>query len=219
MILTSFVENLFETGRVKVNAPAEIESADFEAAREVLVRTEQLRRQELPGDLPDFEIEPALKAAELLFRGAQFQVHREINIEFVEAAFAERISDDQTPATHYSVDLCFRYLPDLHRLASAASSDDPFLTAILQLAADWPLSAVGLPVTAGKVWHPALQHRALQRMFVDRIIARNDRARMADPRVHEKIRAVIGAHPELVPRLPPLTDGDENVAEEDRAES
>ncbi|MFK7820600.1 MAG: hypothetical protein AB8G99_17905 [Planctomycetaceae bacterium] len=201
MTLSAFIQDVFDRGRANVPEPAEIDPEDRNATAEVLVASEAIWRENQPGGLPQFNQEAATWAAEMLYRVAQFQTYRDVNAEFIAAALSEPVPTDPTPSVHYSVDLCFRYLPDLHRLAVLASADDPLLIEIIKLLKPWPLSSVGIEIPNTDVWHPAFQHNSLQRMFIDRIIARQDKRRMKDPKVAAAIRSSLGVHTHLVPAV------------------
>lgn len=201
MTLAKFLESLFSDGHVRVPAPAEIATGEAEAALSVLTESEAVRRLELPADVPKFDPESAMWAAELVYRGAQFLVYRDVDPEFVKAAFSVPVPDAESPQTHYSVDLCFQYLGDLFRLAKHASSDDPLNDEILRTLQNWPLSAVGVVDCDAATWHRAFEHTGLRRMYVDRVIAKSAQKAMAEPRIQADVVAAAGAFPALVPNF------------------
>ena len=61
-----------------------------------------------------------------------------------------------------------------------------------QWAAEWPLSSVGLPNVTPKSIEPIIRHPCLLGIYRDRIIARQDRSRLGDPRVDEAVKQAIG---------------------------
>jgi len=115
------------------------------------------------------------------------------------------------------VDLTFRYLPDLAKLARSASERDPLLAHIVRWAVDWPLSSVGM-VGIGPVQIDNLaKDRCLLKLYVDRVIARGDKSRLCDPRVREAAQQAIGLFPELAANMASACAGDaipEDVAGE-----
>ena len=50
-----------------------------------------------------------------------------------------------TPSTHYSVDLVFRFLPEVVIFARSAAAHDPLVEHLERFAREWPLSSVGMP--------------------------------------------------------------------------
>ena len=101
----------------------------------------------------------------------------------------------------YSVDLTFRFLPDLARIARAASEDDPLVKHLLQWASDWPLSSVGIKGIEHIDVEPFIHDRCLRTMYVDRIVAQTDTSRLKDERTVEALREAIGGFPELAPEF------------------
>lgn len=196
---TEFLESLFDNGRVKVITPEEIQTDDRNAAEKLLLQSEAIWRLDQPMGLPEFNVSAGMWSAELLFRSAQFQVFRDVNPEAIQSAFKLAGPDVESPSSHYSVDLCFRYLGDVLRMSNLASSDDPLNDEISQLLSHWPLSAIGVKGVEPPVRGAAFKHQGLWRMFIDRVIAKGDARLMADPQIQQSIEVAVGAFPELVP--------------------
>ena len=102
-----------------------------------------------------------------------------------------------TPEAVYAVDLTFRYLPDLLRLAQGLAPDDVLVARLRQAAGQWPFSFVGaaagppsLPPLAAL--SPVLSHPALRLAYADRVISARDRARAAQPAVAPLVQAALG---------------------------
>lgn len=197
--LTNFLESLFDNGRVKVIAPDELESEDRKGAQEILTTSEAIWRLDQPIGLPDFDIDAALWAAEILFRAAQFQVFRDVNPDVIVAAFGQPGPDVDSPSAHYSVDLCFRYIGEVLRQSTLASSEDPLNEGIVELLKGWPLSAIGVKDVEPPERGVAFRNRPLWRMFIDRAIATDDQRLLDDPEIREAVEVAVGAFPELVP--------------------
>ena len=206
MALTKFLESLFENGRVQVPEPDRIAADDLQNAAAFLKDTEKIWRSNQPDGLPEFDVEPALWAAEVVFRSAQFQVFRDVNAEFIEQAFQQTETsfaalDRSLPQTHYSADLCLRYLPDVLRLVRSGAADDPLVQIIESLLKDWPLSAVGVQEIELVKRPVAFRDEGLWKLYIDRIIERSDKRLLSDPDVHHAVTASVGAFPQLVPAL------------------
>jgi hypothetical protein len=109
------------------------------------------------------------------------------------------------PAVHYSVDLTFRFLPDLTKQVRAVASDDPLAVELLRWAEHWPLSSVGvdgLDTQAVDAALPAIvADDCLLRLYVDRVIDRRDHARLHHPAVRQAVAAALGVHDDLAPHL------------------
>src|SRR5215470_16089997 len=142
MGLFQFLSALVESGNVVVTQDFR-EGVEPEAEK-ILKEFDQLYRPHLPGNAPDFVPEAAVWGANMLHRGCQFLVCRDIDAEIVQKAMLEACPVAYSPAVIYSVDLTFRFLPDLIGMTRNVSSGDPLLQSLLQLARDWPLSSVGV---------------------------------------------------------------------------
>jgi hypothetical protein len=127
-------------------------------------------------------------------------VNRDANETDVRAALADP-RPGPTATAHYSVDLVFRFLPDLIALARRVSQDDPLVEALRNLIAPWPLASVGMSDIPVADIEPIIGHPCLRQLYVDRILARGDVARLDDPRVQEAVREALGACPELAPAI------------------
>jgi hypothetical protein len=148
----------------------------------------------------------------MFYRACQFAVFRDVPAEAVAGALSVPCPGAtavtavaQSPAVHYSVDVVFRFLPDLARFARSAADNDPLLEPLQRWARQWPLSSVGMAGVDGAdvafVAHPALLA-----LYVDRVIATRDRSRLADERVRQAVRAALGLHPQLAPDLAAALD-------------
>lgn len=203
MTLSSTIRELWESGRVSVGraVPSAEELAEAEG---VLIEYEAVSRQDLPGTPPGLSL-PALRWSLARFHSAcRFLVYRDFAAEDVEQEFAmicPELESPTDPAVHYTVDLLFRYLPDLVRLARAAAANDPLVIQLGRLANHWPLSTVGMEGVVPTSISGFADDPALLALYADRIIAREDVGRMGDPRVDAAVRQALGAFPELAPAL------------------
>lgn len=197
-----FLEDLFDCGRVVVPGVEELSAAELQSGREILSRVDVLARSELAGNPPPLHAEAAEWAAITLYRICQFSVHRDEDPATIERAITPRFADSRDASIHYSVDLSFRYLPDVLRFACGENEEAKRLTESLhQLIAQWPLSSVGLsePVISDQL--PFEDSESLMTLFCDRVINRNDAARLRIPSVRQRVGGSIGMYPELSPQL------------------
>jgi hypothetical protein len=171
-------------------------------AVEALESLDRQARLELAFEGPGLDLRAATWAANQLYRTCQLLVFRDGEPGAIRQALSAAGPEPVTPEVVYSVDLTFRYLPDLMTLARAAASEgDPLVDTLLGLARAWPLSSVGMR-DVGEVNVDAFRgHPALRQLYIDRIIARRDLSRLADPRVREAVREAIGLYPQLAPEL------------------
>jgi hypothetical protein len=197
--LAQFLDALYEDGRVQVGRPGEIGEIDRLDAAQKLIAIEAHVRNDAPGEPPNYDANAALWAAEMLYRACQLAVYREFGAANVEAAFSVPCPAATTASAHYSVDLAFRYLADLHRLTRQAAPGDPLVAQIAAWAAAWPLSSVGIadikvldePLTV------VLSHTSLRQQYVDRIFARGAGDRLDHPATREAATAALGLHHSL----------------------
>ncbi len=194
-----FVTDLFDTGRVVLDDDALANSRDLSAMSQALVEFEQTYRSTLPHVPPALSVDAAEWAGSLLYRACQFLVYREHGEETVIDQLATPCPLSASPAVCYAVDLTFRFVPDLVRLARAAAEDDPLVKPLLRWASDWPLSSVGIMGVEGVDVEPFIDDPCLRAMYVDRIIAQTDHSRLTDECVREAVREAVGAFPTLAP--------------------
>lgn len=203
MALSDFLNALFDHGRIALPSPGKVETpAELTAAASVLTEFEQTWSLEFPGTSPALQMDAALWAAQTLYRGAQAAVFRQIEEQDLRTGL--RIPGPpsaDTPSGHYSVDLTFRFLPDLTQLARGVSSADPLVEVLQDLANRWPLSSVGMKGVQPASLEALASHPGLLQLYVDRILARDDLDRIADERVANVARQTLGAYVELSPTL------------------
>jgi hypothetical protein len=173
-------------------------SADAPAAwREM----EQFGRAHLPGEAPACDPVAGLWAAERLYFACQAVVCRDLDTEEVRPRVLEPCPAPRNPSVDFAVDVCLRFLPEVMHLARRLAAGDPVNCVIRELAASWPLSAVGVDgvefTSVDTFWGDA----TLRRLFVDRVIARQCTAALRLPEVADAVRAALGAHDELAPAL------------------
>lgn len=140
---------------------------------------------------------------------AQALAFRAIGVQALETLFARTCPEAPSASRCYSVDLTFRYLPDVFSIAKSSAAGDPLVERIRQTAREWPLSSVGMPdigdVTTGAFW----ESRSLRQLYIDRILARKDRSRLSSAPVRSEVRASLGLYRDLCPEIAAALAGEE----------
>lgn len=197
MSATNFVHDLLESGRVRV--PAELRAPDdLEAAVQAL---DESLRPEMPFDAPVLVRDCATWALTLLLRACQFFTYRAIDEETVRRELSVPCPRKATADVCYSVDLPFRFIPDLLALARGIAPGDPLVECLMALARDWPLSSVGVKDVGDVDVRPFIRHPSLRQLYADRIIERGDVARINSDHVREALAESIGHFPQLAPKI------------------
>lgn len=159
------------------------------------------QRRELAFSAPELSLAAAEWAAVRLYRGCQALICRDVAPQDLQRFLAEPCPEPPGAVAAYSVDLVFRFLPDLVKLARRVERGDPLVVELLKLAHDWPLSSVGIAEIGDVDAAPLLAHPSLRQLYVDRIFTADDTARLNDPAVRQAARASLGIFPELAPAI------------------
>lgn len=211
--MREYLSALFEHGCVRVPPIRNLTESDYRDADELLQAFDEAYRQEMPGSPPPLCLASARWAAVQLFRACQYLIFRDVNAATVSAELSKpcpvdgRGAPHVSPAVHYSVDLTFRFLPDLMRLARAAAQNDVLVAQIAEWARAWPLSSVGMADNGSVNMEGIVQHPGLLAMYVDRVLARRDRSRMTDERVLAEMRRAVGPFDRLARGLDGVLSG------------
>lgn len=161
--------------------------------------------EDFPGDVAGLEW-PESKASDSLqffYRLCQALVDRAMTDEEVTLLCAELPPVPSTPGEILAVDLPLRHLPELHGMAKSMSSGDPLVTGIEAAARRFPLSSVGIALEEPLPHLSMLQHNSgLWRLYIDRVIERQDVSRLADGAVRLAVVDALGEHAlKLAPKL------------------
>lgn len=186
-----------------------IPGTDFEPYpefEEQIWQFDRSARASLAWEAPELRMACAVWAAELLAGASRLAIARDMGAPEVGRVFATRCPAPRSAETDYSTDLFLRYIPDLLEWVTRLASDDPLVGKLRGVAAEWPLSSVGVRDLRIASIEPFIGHASLRQLYVDRILACQDASRLEDPRVAEGVRAALGAHPELSPVLARLVE-------------
>ena len=155
-----------------------------------------------PGLAPEFNVEVALTATQVVLLFCQSVLYRELDEVFVANRIRNLgISNAESASSQYSGDLVLRFLPDIYDRLKRTTAEDPILPVLVNFAKRWPLSSVGIPDTGVNQLPECYTIPSMFRAYVDRIIQREDVARCADQQVAKAVKAAIGDHRELAPCL------------------
>ncbi len=208
MSLPQFLHLLLYGGRVVVDPVLDQAGQQLIAgtreqneALAVLEAFEHEYRKGLPFHPPALSREGLLWGALAVHHAASLLTYRDASAQQLHRILAGDGPVDQSAAVAYSVDLTLRFLPDLVRLARAASPGDPLVGVLLAWAGRWPLSSVGIKdvvVSGACGW---LDDPCLRQMYADRILAEQDLTRLTELRARDAVRESLGRHSELAPKV------------------
>lgn len=230
-----FASQLWDSGRVDVPDLTGTDGTAFsrgetEEAEEMLHHYERQYRKQLPGETPEWNAPAAMWGLEMLYRACSFLLHREATAETMQTLLNRPCPAKLSASVCYSVDLSFRFLPDLHGMVSDVARHDPLCDILEKWGTAWPLSSVGLadrkpiplvidpeakPQTPSETGDPETddsdeigwdlsgfwEHQTLRRVYLDRILTTKDLRRLMDPKVVDAIREDLGNYHELAPEI------------------
>jgi hypothetical protein len=196
--LAGFITTLVTSGEVAVSSD-ELTVHDDQAALVALANVELQTREELSGPPPPFNPAVALWAAHQFYHASRFLVCRDIPAAEVTRQLKAPCPESRRPETDYTVDLIFRFLPDLLNFAERSASEDALTAELRDWAYTWPLSSVGSRISRDLTIESFVDSPVLLQLYADRIVQHAAVDRLGDPRVLTRVRADLGAHPELAP--------------------
>ena len=212
-MLFDFTKNLIETGLVKIEVVPTpmVDTEERNRVFSLLVDFEYSYRHFLPANPPTFAADVAVWAAEQFFLATHFLVARDTPDDEVAKLFEDNFRSIAKPVVDpvliYSVDLVFRFLPDLLRIGSMRGGPDPLYAELYAWARLFPFSSVAAKMTNGSEinnWNsiePIMNHQCLSRMYIDRIVAADAVHRLADESARQRLHQDVGEYPELIGRL------------------
>lgn len=196
-----FLTGLFEDGRVTVPEVAPLLDEEVRAGDDVIAEYERVYRVEMPGTPLQFSAAAARWAGTRFFRACQFAVYRDVGEEAINEELGIPYGEPVSPNIHYSVDLVFRYLPDITKFAGSAAEQDPLLDHLYGWARQWPLSSVGMSEIDKVEIDCFADDASLLRLYVDRVIATRDETRLSHDRVRQMVQGSLGLFPELAQEI------------------
>jgi len=190
--LTTFLVDLFSQGEVII-APiiTEIGENDQLLATTILEQAYDKSIQNMPHEAPAFDGDAALWAAKYLYRTIQLILIRHLEEAEIQKHL-QAYTRTQSAATIYSMDLSFRYLPNLFHLAKGLAPKDVLVQYLNRLALKHPFSSVGIELKEPIDQTLILEHPSLKVAYIDRIIEAKDKKRIQQYQLEPFIAEVLG---------------------------
>lgn len=194
MQLEQFILDIILQGKVIVDDKiSAFTKEDLQLATQRLREDHALQQQELTATVPAFHAEAAIWAAGFLYRAVQLVMLRNLGEEVVNELLTP-YGGEVSPETILSVDLSFRYLPNLMGLAKGLAPEDVLVKRMMEAAISWPFSSVGMKVEGDMKIDVILNNACLRREYIDRIIEARDTKRCNNVQVNEYIQEALGDH-------------------------
>lgn len=143
--------------------------------------------------VPLFHGEAALWAANYLYRSVQLVMLRNLDEAAVQGLLMP-FPGTVSPEAVLSVDLSFRYLPNLLVLAKGLAPEDVLVKRLQETALQWPFSSVGMNVEGAMELEVIMSNACLRRAYIDRIIEAKDEKRCNNSLVNEYLKEALGDH-------------------------
>jgi MoxR-vWA-beta-propeller ternary system domain bpX4 len=192
MKLTHFLTHLIQEGKAHLESDiSPFQPDDLTNAEGLLNSVYQQDALDMPDRPPQYLGSAGLWAAQFLYHALQCTVMRNVEDETVEKLLQD-YPDAITPEAIYSVDLTFRYLPDLFKLAKGLAPDDVLVQILKKNALIWNFSSVGMDLGNDVSHGLVLEHPSLTIAYVDRIIQSKDIKRVNSDAMKELIQAALG---------------------------
>jgi hypothetical protein len=201
--LVEFTAALFSSGQVAVERDADLMMNEAEVRLGLQTAFEHMI-EELPGTQNTglaFSPVIGVAAARYVYRLCLALADRAMSEEQVLSVCAAMPEVPLTPDEVLSVDLTLRHLPEIYQMARTMSDTDPLLAGLQKVARRFPLSSVGIPLEDAPELSLLHRHEGLWRFYLDRVLERQDAARLSDPAVAAGVKDALGMHRQLAPKL------------------
>lgn len=198
MPVARVITQLFEDGRLILESDQPPSEKELLAAEDVVCDFERTFRETFAPEPPIADHAVIRWSLERFYWAAQ-----RIAYQHLDQTWNEKDSSPpaMTPESCYSVDIVFRFLPDLVRLSRSSETNSQLTETLQRWARDWPFSSVGIALSEEVNIDGFLSHPSLRMMYIDRVIATGDASRLDNELVLESVKAAIGANPQLAPTL------------------
>ena len=192
--LNQFLSDLWKNGQVEVDHELKTFSLEeLNDAQLVLQKSFGAEQIHLPGTAPIFAAEPALWAAQYLYRAIQFILLRHLDEKTMQEHLLPWPAEVNAEAV-FAADLSLRHLPTLFSFAKGLSPADPLLLELKKTASTWPFSGLGIAEADTAAEALLLSHTALAIAYTDRIIAKRLKTKAQQTHIRPLIAAALGDH-------------------------
>jgi hypothetical protein len=196
--LEQFIQDIIQQGKVVVAGQViPFTREDVQQATQRLYEHYDHQLQELTRPVPAFEPEAAVWAAAYLYRAVQLTVLRDLGEDAVNGLLTP-FNGPVSPGSILSVDVSFRYLPNVLGLAKGLAPEDALVKRIQEAAILWPFSSVGMKVNGKVDVEIIMNDGCLRRAYIDRIIEARDTTRCKNALVNEYIKEALGDYGHLL---------------------
>ncbi|MCB9895981.1 MAG: hypothetical protein H6839_16225 [Planctomycetes bacterium] len=189
-MLDRFLNILFTRGEVIFRKPPlAVPARDPEALR-VLEAEYRRYALDMPGTVPAFDADTALKAAEILRDACWFLLSHEED----DAEVARRLEWPglaSTPAQHVSADLTLRFAARVHRRAKALNPADALVRSLENTLRRRPLSGVLCEIDQAPLTLDFADHDGLMLQYAERLADNPKRDWTPDGRAREYLEFVL----------------------------
>ena len=190
--LKQFIQDIIRQGKVVVEGNVTpFTDEDIQAATQHLHEYYEHQKKELTGTVPAFDAAAAIWAAGFLYRAVQLVMLRNLGEEAVNRLLTP-YNGVVSPEAILSVDLSFRYLPNLLGLAKGLAPEDVLVKRLREAAVQWPFSSVGMKVEDELNIDVIMNNTCVRRAYIDRIITARDIKRCNNTQVNEYIQEALG---------------------------
>lgn len=156
----------------------------------------ELEKVNFPFDPPSFNSEAALWAAEYVYIAAQLILFRSHEVEDV-AKVLPNFKGEITASTILSVDLCFRFIPQMIDQLKNIDPDDPMILVIEEQLQDWHYSGIDYRLKT-EILKTEIIHssKCLEQLYINRIVKFKNKELAKLPAFQNILKAQFGIYEE-----------------------
>ncbi|MFK7776023.1 MAG: hypothetical protein AB8F94_28120 [Saprospiraceae bacterium] len=152
----------------------------------------QAESSEFPFVSPEFHPQAALWAAEISYYACQFILFRE-NDEAKMEDFFPAFQFEVSPSTILSVDLCFRFIPDMLRQLSLIDSEDSLIAILEKYLKTWHFSGINYSLNLKDLdLNIIFTDPCLQQLYLNRITTYKNIHLAKSPKINQLLKANFG---------------------------
>ena len=171
-----------------------LSTSDEEKELVILFLEKEYRSEALnfPFDSPNFHPLAALWAAETVYYACQFILFRENDADKLEDFFPT-FQFEISSSTILSVDLCFRFLPDMLRQLSLIDSEDSLIPILEKYLKTWHFSGINYSLNFKEVdLNIIFTNPCLQQLYLNRITTYKNIHLAKTPKINQLLKANFG---------------------------